>query len=283
MGKHTKVRNRQFNKPISTSADSLEERLNKIETIQAKSSSSVLKFAFFFLMGVGLTILLYPEVSKMLDGMKQTKEIAAAKVAASERENVESYIEQEYNLDDDDLEDSDNPAAEEARSSNKPNASSTQYADRNDEPVKSVPLEFEKFNALEDELISNKDQSSESNRKTERDIEPDSQEVKLSPFKLNKEENLESLEDKTVSQEVKFKKVQNKNKKTVKDKQNSSIKEKKTSQSQNSKVKQELPKEVLEFKPTILKGVTPKKIFADGRRIPPMELLPQKPNNSSVK
>ncbi|XP_060067036.1 prolyl 4-hydroxylase subunit alpha-1-like [Ylistrum balloti] len=46
---------------------------------------------------------------------------------------------------------------------------------------------------------------------------------------------------------------------------------------------QDLPKEVRDFKPTFQKTMSPKKIFADGRRLPPIELLPQKPNNSSVR
>lgn len=42
-------------------------------------------------------------------------------------------------------------------------------------------------------------------------------------------------------------------------------------------------KEVDEFKVSYLKSMAPKKIFVDGRRLPPVELLPQKPNNSSVR
>lgn len=45
----------------------------------------------------------------------------------------------------------------------------------------------------------------------------------------------------------------------------------------------EIEKEVEEFKATYLKKMSPKKIFVDGRRLPPVELLPQKPNNSSVR
>lgn len=45
----------------------------------------------------------------------------------------------------------------------------------------------------------------------------------------------------------------------------------------------EIEKEVDEFKATYLKKMSPKKIFVDGRRLPPVELLPQKPNNSSVR
>ncbi|XP_070210514.1 transcriptional regulator ATRX homolog isoform X2 [Littorina saxatilis] len=46
---------------------------------------------------------------------------------------------------------------------------------------------------------------------------------------------------------------------------------------------EDLPEEVRNFKPTFLKTFTPKKIFADGRRIPPVELIPQKDTNSTVK
>ena len=44
-----------------------------------------------------------------------------------------------------------------------------------------------------------------------------------------------------------------------------------------------IPEEVRNFKATYQREMAPKKIFADGRRLPPVELLPQKPNNSSVK
>lgn len=44
-----------------------------------------------------------------------------------------------------------------------------------------------------------------------------------------------------------------------------------------------LPEEMKNFKPSYLTTVTAKKIFADGRRIPPVELLPQKETNSSVR
>jgi hypothetical protein len=57
----------------------------------------------------------------------------------------------------------------------------------------------------------------------------------------------------------------------------------KTESEEIGDVDQDLPEEVKNFKPTYLKTVTAKKIFADGRRIPPVELLPQKETNSSVK
>ncbi|XP_062577395.1 prolyl 4-hydroxylase subunit alpha-1-like [Saccostrea cucullata] len=57
---------------------------------------------------------------------------------------------------------------------------------------------------------------------------------------------------------------------------------KKQSKKKENGVK-DLKTEAENFKPTYLKKMTPKKIFADGRRLPPVELLPQKPNNSSVR
>ncbi|XP_055875119.1 uncharacterized protein LOC106073181 isoform X1 [Biomphalaria glabrata] len=44
-----------------------------------------------------------------------------------------------------------------------------------------------------------------------------------------------------------------------------------------------IEEEIQKFKPTFHKTFTPKKIFDGGRRIPPIELLHQKPSNSSVK
>jgi hypothetical protein len=45
----------------------------------------------------------------------------------------------------------------------------------------------------------------------------------------------------------------------------------------------DLPDEIKNFNTTLLKKLSPKKIFAGGRRIPPNELLPHKPSNSSVR
>ncbi|XP_033762085.1 uncharacterized protein LOC117343723 [Pecten maximus] len=56
-----------------------------------------------------------------------------------------------------------------------------------------------------------------------------------------------------------------------------------SSPTSDSSNEEKLPKEVRDFKATFQKTMKPKKIFADGRRLPPIELLPQKPNNSSVK
>ena len=279
MVKQTKVRNRQLNKSVNPSSESLEERLNKIETIQAKSSSNVLKFAFFFFMGVGLTIVLYPEISKTLGGLLQTKDITADTKQTSAGENLGNYIEQEYDLDEDDgLNDLKNDVPDDSKNSKTPNLSTSKYVDKKDESIKHVPLTIEKSDPLEDELID-EDELDQSSKKTERREERESREVKLMPLTADKDDydDAVSLETEVEAKEVKFKREVSKNKKTSKDT------EKKATKVEKPNTKKELPKEILEFNSTMLKGVTPKKIFADGRRIPPMELLPQKPNNSSVK
>ena len=280
MVKQTKVRNRQLNKSVNPSSESLEERLNKIETIQAKSSSNVLKFAFFFFMGVGLTIVLYPEISKTLGGLLQTKDITVDTKQTSAGENIGNYIEQEYDLDEDDgLNDLKNDVPDDSKNSKTPNLSTSKYVDKKDESIKHAPLTIEKSDPLEDELI-HEDELDQSSKKTDRREERDIRDVKLMPFTADEDDDDDdaiSLEPEVEAKEVKFKREVSKNKKTSKDT------DKKATKVETPNTKQELPKEILEFNSTMLKGVTPKKIFADGRRIPPMELLPQKPNNSSVK
>ncbi|XP_061180354.1 prolyl 4-hydroxylase subunit alpha-1-like [Saccostrea echinata] len=67
--------------------------------------------------------------------------------------------------------------------------------------------------------------------------------------------------------------------------QNSQLSEKNKKKQSKNKGKdiKDLKTEAEKFKPTYLKKMSPKKIFADGRRLPPVELLAQKPNNSSVR
>lgn len=57
----------------------------------------------------------------------------------------------------------------------------------------------------------------------------------------------------------------------------------KTTPKMTPRIDPKIEEEIKKFQTTLQKGISPKKIFADGRRLPPIELLPQKPNNSSVK
>ncbi|XP_029641138.1 uncharacterized protein LOC115215919 [Octopus sinensis] len=72
-----------------------------------------------------------------------------------------------------------------------------------------------------------------------------------------------------------------KNKKQTKAETKKKTKKTESEKSKTS-VDEDLPPEVKNFKSTIQEGILPKKIFSGGRRIPPIHLLPQKPNNSSV-
>ena len=351
MGKPTKLRNRLPNKPASLSSDSLEERLNKIETSQARNTSNVFKYAFFFFMGMGLTIILYPEISAVLAGIRETSITSTETGAAPSKEVV---VEQEYNLDDDNEEVEDPGDISESQTLEnfkKPNKTTFKYSEEPDNSVKSIPLKFEHIDTgvehaqdqigNEDEVMNTiKDDNAKATPVTfERfenieevdniDIDDDilnrdaritqdtnrNEAVKTDPTKVRKsdplegeteaEENIElksinprkddqvsksankikeSNAKKTVVKEVKVKRVEPMagDQKSV-NKKNRRSSHEKSSNDMETRKEQKLPKEILEFNATILKGVTPKKIFADGRRIPPTELLPQKPNNSSVK
>lgn len=340
MGKTAKLRNRHPVKPVSFSSESVKERLSKIENIQAKNSSNVFKYAFFFFMGVSLTIILYPEISSVLAGIRETSGITTQKSTPSEREVP---VEQEYSLDDDDDEDvADN--FESLQFSKTPNKTTFHHSERpdksikfdtkvedelindgtikqerngingdfptpvsvkvekldnieniekqlinedtvthgnnakNDGVVRKVPIKFENSDPLEDEIDAEKNLNSQ----TSEDLNPEKQTKFFSSVSQSAGKEGKHREKKSTDKEIKLKPVQNgKNGKNAKQKGNKgSLSE---STNMEGRKEQKLPKEVLEFKPTILKGVTPKKIFADGRRIPPMELLPQKPNNSSVR
>lgn len=303
MGKPTKLRNRQSNKPQISDNLSLEERLSKIENVQASNSSNVLKFAFFFFMGVGLTILLYPEVSKTLGGVRETGEVITDKGKPSDAVEL---VEQEYNLDDDDKELDHND--DDSESLKKKNTTTFQYSDETHDDVKPIPLEFEKFDSLEDAFgnddenaqkdsvksvplkferndalegeIDNDDELDSIARDTKNVHQQNSKNTKVPEPKSNDKANTGDAKRKVIK-EVEIKGAGNQsNKKSEKQKKKS---QSNTQTQTQTTGEQKLPKEVLEFNATIQKGITPKKIFADGRRIPPMELLPQKPNNSSVK
>ena len=350
MGKPTKLRNRLPNKPASSSADTLEERLNKIETIQARNTSNVFKYAFFFFMGVGLTMILYPEISVALAGLRES---SITLTESEETPGKEVIVEQEYNLDDDTEEVEDAGASLETQrqeESQKPNKTTFKYSNEQDDSLKSVPLtfdnvdngekhasnkksnednvkqnakiedngkaipvKFERFENIEDadnyendetankdtRLTQNTDKHSDVKRKPTKARQSDPLEgeneaeetLKLKTVDPRKDKQVHKVTKatgnnakKTVVKEVKIERPE-----SIVDEQKSvNMKTKRSSQQKSpknmeTKNEQKLPKEILEFNATILKGVTPKKIFADGRRIPPTELLPQKPNNSSVK
>lgn len=73
---------------------------------------------------------------------------------------------------------------------------------------------------------------------------------------------------------------------TTKREQKKHVQQSKTSSQTVREIQEEPlnePEEIQDFKASYLTQVKAKKIFADGRRIPPVELLPQKSTNSSVR
>ena len=340
MVKPTKLRYRLPNKPTSLSADTLEERLNKLETIQARNTSNVFKYAFFFLMGVGLTMILYPQISEMLGGIREP---SIALTGSGEAFDKDIVVEQEYNLDDDNEDIGDEPDTERQEEAMKPNKTTFKYSDEQDASLKSIPLKF--GNEGNDEVHTSNGKGNENNERCDVNIEDEGKTIpvtferfeniedadnydndepvndkilknaiKRNPTKTKQSDPLEGENEdeetlklktddhrkdeqvlkiskasennakKTVVKEVEVKGAESivKEQKSVNKKTKRSSGEK-SSKTMETKNEQKLPKEILEFNATFLKGVKPKKIFADGRRIPPTELLPQKPNNSSVK
>ncbi|KAH3717193.1 prolyl 4-hydroxylase subunit alpha-2-like [Dreissena polymorpha] len=86
---------------------------------------------------------------------------------------------------------------------------------------------------------------------------------------------LGKAEKKTKDSIGKSKKTTNKGKKQKKEDNDKDV--------EGNLADKELPEEIRNFKASYQRELTPKKIFADGRRIPPMELLAQKEHNSSVR
>ncbi|XP_071102165.1 prolyl 4-hydroxylase subunit alpha-1-like [Haliotis cracherodii] len=149
-----------------------------------------------------------------------------------------------------------------------------QIGDLKEEPIKHNPeFEREQERRLKDE-VKRKEREKMSERDSSRKTAPEDEKKFI---KFTKDEaGVKTLD---IKMEDMTKEPVKKKSKEAKPKTEQKKQEEKTPSQDN----QDLPKEVRDFKARILSTVTAKKIFADGRRIPPVELLPQKPTNSSVR
>ncbi|XP_052808216.1 uncharacterized protein LOC128237063 [Mya arenaria] len=332
--------------------DELNERLRRLEELQIarnNSHSDVVKFTFFFVMGIALTILVYPKISSTFN--TDNSAIVTTKDDASERllENVEKKLVTIDNLKKDKqtvpndnvgltLRENDTGFKDEslvvvAKTLNKTTDSSKQ---RHDNSINSVEQtskatfeerQTDKPDTNENDIVKNKETYDKNVRERPEDLmigeedetitvdehEPNENKqdvkevIKELPMnlKINDDGNVvgervqlfpahieDDIDDARVTKDAPVKNTKNK---PVHSAANKSIHTKKTKKAKTgmNKVttndnkltanKQNVPEEVKNFKATYQKEIAPKKIFADGRRIPAMELLPQKPNNSSVK
>lgn len=295
--------------------DMLQERLARLEHLQLSQnsgSSNLLKFAFFFLMGMLLTTVLYPKIAMTLeeassvDKLEMLSKSEANVVINDANDDHEELLNEMENIFDDNTElsklskrqskiknnqqgkDSENMDQEpkETSGENGNDLDDRSLETKHKETLKSVKNHVIKLSGgdlMEVELeaieASTKAKSSEKPEVVLKEI-PEEQvleddtgeEVKLVRA---------SLDDEVAEVNSAKKGKQKKKSKTTSKTDAKKASKGDTTNSENRD--NNLPPEIKNFKPTYLKEVKPKKVFVDGRRIPPMELLPQKPNNSSVK
>lgn len=298
-------------------------RLEQLQLSQASGSGNMLKFAFFFIMGVALTVFLYPRISLSLQAMNEdtnyqtetdqsmvlndasdenevqiekvrTKQYAGAVTNAKSNKSVKEII-----VDPDNLEDADLTTAHtkfEPTSASNTENSNNQNVTGNSERLRTneetvIKLGTGETKEINIEMVSSKQNDVGSNDKRNTDTKtvkvPDTFEgetVTLTNVKVDErgtEVGSKTAADKNskpslANPSTKTNDMSKSNKNTRKSKSQKS-KQDKTDKTDN------LPPEIKNFKATYQREVTPKKTFIDGRRVPPMELLPQNPNNSSVR
>ena len=320
----------------------LHARLARLEQLQLSqatgSNNDVYKFAFFFVMGMVLTVLVYPKISATLHQVSDT-DTHIDKLDIPD-ESVNGFI-----LNDDAADESSNDILDNIDMS-KPNKSKTIRDSASIDKVHDqMPFEEEvhtgrdtrkqgdsdtrqktkeairviengvhnlgtgdlmevEIDMLADKGRTNdeskadasawKDTKTTKNKPVTNMLDDDQgEEVPLFRVDMNDEElSSEKVQDTKASTDNKKPKgASDKDKKkagTGKASQKNNKTNKKSKGDKKHVVTQDeidsdLPPEIKNFKATYQKDVAAKKIFVDGRRIPPVELLPQKPNNSSVR
>ena len=350
MGKHQNGRKHVQTDRAHTSRDDtlvseetsneLEARLQRLENAHSSGNTDVYKFAFFFFMGVVLTILVYPRISFTFDtkSVLSTNNLPEKKAVSSinieQIDELDEIPSEEYVPDveqgkegnrtkllvkrrDADIEETEskdelklntreigkrNSAVEEERKDGNENKrvkddAEDDFEDRG-EPV--ILKEERVEDLMEDEVSEDKAEPisfssiQDGTQQTDTESSDGEEPRTIELFSANAENlinerpvEIKQVDTRDEKPEPKKKSTKNasKGKKTSqkksKDKVNKANKSKDNAPPKDNN--EDLPKEIKDFKATYQKTVTPKKIFVDGRRIPPMELLPQKPNNSSVK
>ena len=317
---------------VPTGSDEVEERLRRLEEMQLtrhESHSDVIKFAFFFTMGVLVTVAVYPPLQAALgehrdagrhvtpeDGqgriagdrvsvvsdagtVNRTKHVSDDHVVEAEPRDIVTELDDAVVIErkgrvTDDVHTSDSRAnkfqTEQAKGhsgrvqdNKKPRKSSHERSSGDlmmdeDEHTQEKALNTG-ARSSQDSTVVIKDKPVAIDSSIDEGL--DGQEVKLVPLDVEEETKLSEQSHKPTVKESKSKTMNSKKNKSSDSKSN---KETTKSSKQSEKENQpNIPDEVKNFRPTFQKEVTTKKIFADGRRIPPTELLPQKPNNGSVR
>lgn len=293
-------------------ASELEIRLRRLENAHTNGGSDVYKFAFFFFMGILVTILIYPRISSTIDSLAGERGISQTmkhrnSYEAEPLDDVESIIDERPSepSDLDNIDKENETIATVGMIISNPEERYLPETDGNDKIVELRPKEdkvksnngqvkvSKDTDRVEDLMIEEHD---ELEINTEIKDASYQKVVKEIPINLNSEPqriNLFSSDVDDLGEEVplRMEKIEKDTKRkkgamktnTKKGKTVKRTSENADKQKSDARDQQNVPQEVKDFKPTYQKTLTPKKVFIDGRRIPPMELLPQKPNNSSVK
>lgn len=316
----------------ATIGNELSARIQRLEN--AHGSTDVYKFAFFFFMGVALTILLYPRISSTIDSIGDTPRsnipsgVSEDSYKVEQLDEIEEISSEEVIGSNDSDEDNETNAEVERQKYLKPNNAMKDVPEGNEkhdmkpdnynkqDTSKSNGNKFtdnkkrdklgefvikddeeERTEGVGDLMIeeyedSNTEPASFSTYTDDNvnmEGESESQHVQL--FSANVEDIAEgplvemdkrNTNKKAPDSETKSSEMSKASRKATKNKSNTKSNPK-NDKGSVTKDKQKVPQEIKDFKATYQKELTLKKIFVDGRRIPPMELLPQKPNNSSVK
>ncbi|XP_045170263.2 uncharacterized protein LOC123532764 [Mercenaria mercenaria] len=328
---------RENEKQMSEAAmDELDTRLQRLENANS-GTTDVYKFAFFFFMGVVLTILIYPRVSSTFG----TTAVHSRDNLQAKKSDSGFNIEQIDEIEELPSEES-TPAGEKRTEQNKTKTAgdTPKYKQNieNEDLVKKkvnkreVKTESAERSKRDEEKGNDNEQTHKNNEKdiTMEELEEEegepvilkrekNEDLMVDEFEesnagdtsediINNEDNAEprrvelfsgNVEDIASDLPIEIEKVstnqqkpdqqKKKSQKTSKSSKPSQAKSKDKARKKNKKeesdptTNQNVPKEIRDFKATYQKTLTPKKVFVDGRRIPPVELLPQKPNNSSVK
>lgn len=312
-----------------TNTNELEERLQRLENAYVSGSSDVLKFVFFFLMGVALTIVLYPRVTSTIRTINEKNEESFSEVNKAENEhgdmNDPKYpvINRSQENQSIEFKESEQKLSIENGLNNKRDSELMEEVEissikNNSNKHKTEPA-VGKINHKENDTVRNDELIGEDSKKVDKNdaflkYAKEANEIKINlqedgPRKKQIELFSSALEHKEDTAQM----HRSKREETVTTYSDKDLENKedtdgihksrngKTTKEQSSKIKSQemedpshktkstkeidsaVPQKIKDFVPTYQREVTPKKIFVDGRRIPPMELLPQKPNNSSVK
>ncbi|XP_041365674.1 uncharacterized protein LOC121380772 [Gigantopelta aegis] len=236
------------------------------ETIGNDVSSSV-KVTLLVIIGICIVgFLFYPDISRIIDSFKKTKNEPAEHGSKYDMDNVGK------------------PDFKNVPTKNKPKIQEDLMEDESDigeDSEVTVDVSEEDSNVEDDEELVKEMAKEASNKKRNQAPKTSDQDyIKLEPGKTETIHIQKADDSSTRSSKPKLK-IKSSDKQKPSDKQK--LKSSDGNATEADTAQQNLPDDIKKFKAQYQKTITAKKIFSGGRRIPPVELLHQKETNSSVK